>query len=149
MAFLIVPGGFLKPDWKALYSESLSRRVIEIDGSYINREYYDKAEMGSLTRVAWAKLDDGTTVFLGLPPYGLSPEEVVRSTVVLTMEEAKKACADAFGEEFAGWWFIYEHHGNSFRIYPANRDSYCEFYYLPQGWELRTVNVSGVIKPFR
>ncbi|HLB71612.1 MAG: hypothetical protein OIN88_09075 [Candidatus Methanoperedens sp.] len=128
--------------------------MIEFDESFINREYYDTGEGGTLTRVAWAKLDDGTIIFLGLPPYGTSPEEVINRTVILTQEEWKRACEKAFGEKIMGWWFIHEHRGNSLRVNIAisnqvQSDSYCEFYYLPQGWELRMVHLGGVIKPFR
>jgi len=153
VAILTVFSGILKPDWRNLYSKHINRQVMEFDESFINQEYYDIAEGGTLTRVAWAKLDDGTIIFLGLPPYGPNPEEVINRTVILTQEEWKQACENAFEEKITGWWFIHEHRGNSLRVNVANVDqvqpnSYCEFYYLPNGWELRKVRISEVIKPY-
>ncbi len=106
VAILTVFGGILKPNWRSLYSEHLNRQVIALDESFINREYYDTVEGGTLTRVAWAKLDDGTMIFLGLPSYGLSPKEVINRTVILTQQEWKQACENAFGEKIMGWWVV-------------------------------------------
>ena len=57
-------------------------------------------------------------VLLGLLPHGLDSEEVVERTVVLSQQEWQDACGDALGEEEI--W----------------------------GWELRTVQRQGILKPY-
>lgn len=138
-----------KPDWQALYSERLGQPVKELDGSTIDQEYLDPAT-GALTRVAWARLQNNEMVLLGLPPHGLKTEEVIDRTVVLSQDEWQEACREGLGEEeIWGWEMSHGHPGNSLRIYVNNeRDSYCEFFYLPEGWELRTVYSQGILKPF-
>jgi hypothetical protein len=147
------------PDWQALYAERLGEHEIELDESYLNAEFKDPIESGSLTRVAWAKLKDGSLVLLGLPPHGLEAQdendleaqEVVERTVILREEEWEDACGEAFGEdEVQSWRMRHAHRGNSLRIYINNQnDAYCEFFYLPQGWELRTVQSHGILKAYR
>jgi hypothetical protein len=69
--------------------------------------------------------------------------------VVLREETWEQACADALGEaEVQSWRFRHAHRGNSIRIYINNQhETYCEFFYLPDGWELRTVHSHGIVKP--
>lgn len=71
------------PDWQALYSEKLGQEVVEMDDSYLGREFTDPVESGSLTRAAWARFEGGEIALLGLPPHGFEPREVVDQTVVL------------------------------------------------------------------
>jgi hypothetical protein len=148
-AILVACGPSAAPDWKALYSERLSQSVMELDESYLGQEYVDPSS-GALTRVAWAKLKNGNTILLGLPPHGLDTREVVERTVVLRLEEWRDPCADALGEdEVWGYEYSHAHPGNSMRIYINNhRDVYCEFFFLPEGWELRTVHSHGILKSF-
>jgi hypothetical protein len=117
--------------------------------STLGQEYLDPSS-GALTRVAWARLENGKTILLGLPPHGLENEEVVERTVVLSQQEWQDACREAsHEEEIWGWEMSHAHPGNSIRIHVNNhRDSYCEFFYLPRGWELRTVQSQGILKPF-
>jgi len=138
-----------EPDWKALYSERLGRSVMELDESTLGQEYLDPAS-GALTRAAWAKLRGGNMVLLGLPPHGLDTEEVVERTVVLSEQEWQDACRRALEEEAIwGWEMNHAHPGNSILIHVNNqRDAYCEFFFLPEGWELRTVQSQGILKPF-
>jgi hypothetical protein len=138
-----------EPDWEALYTERLGQSVAELDRSTLGQEYLDPAS-GALTRVAWAKLKGGSMALLGLPPHGLDTEEVVERTVVLAEQEWKEACRQALGEEdIWGWEMNHAHPGNAIRIHVNNqRDAYCEFFFLPEGWELRTVRSQGILKPF-
>jgi hypothetical protein len=139
----------VEPNWEAIYSERLGQSVTELDKSTLGQEYLDPAS-GALTRVAWAKLKNGEMVLLGLPPHGLDTEEVVERTVVLLQQEWQEACREALGhEEIWGWEMNHAHPGNSIRIHINNqRDAYCEFTFLPEGWELRTVQSHGILKPF-
>lgn len=141
--------GSASPDWKALYAERLGQPIVELDESTLGREYLDPSS-GALTRVAWARLQGGSMALLGLPPHGLGTEEVVERTVVLPEEEWQDACREALGvEEIWGWEMNHAHPGNSIRIHVNNqRDAYCEFFFLPEGWELRTVQSHGILKPF-
>jgi hypothetical protein len=138
-----------EPDWKALYSEHLDHSVTELDESTLDQEYLNPAS-GALTRAAWARVQGGNMVLLGLPPHGLDTEEVVERTVVLLQQEWQDACRDALGEEeIWGWEMNHAHLGNSIRIHVNNqRDVYCEFLFLPEGWELRIVQSQGILKPF-
>jgi hypothetical protein len=138
-----------QPDWEALYAERLGQSVIELDKSTLGQEYLDAAS-GALTRVAWVRLQGGNMALLGLPPHGLDTEEVVERTVVLSEQEWQEACRQALGEEeIWGWEMNHAHPGNSIRIYVNNqREAYCEFAFLPEGWELRTVLRHGILKPF-
>jgi hypothetical protein len=138
-----------QPDWQALYAERLGRSVVDLDKSTLGQEYLDPAS-GALTRAAWARLQGGSMALLGLPPHGLDTEEVVERTVVLSEQEWQEACRQALGEEeIWGWEMNHAHPGNSIRIYINNqRDAYCEFTFLPEGWELRTVQRHGILKPF-
>lgn len=142
------------PDWQALYAERLGQQVRELDESHLNREFRDPVENGSLTRVSWARLQNGETVLLGLPPYSqvecLGAEEVVGRTVVLKQETWRNACARALDEEeIWGWRMPHAHRGNSVRIYVNNRqDAYCEFFFLPEGWELRSVHSHGILRSY-
>lgn len=150
VAVTLVACGFgVAPDWQARYSERLGQRVIDLDESTLDEEYLDPAS-GALTRVAWAKLQNGSMALLGLPPHGLGTEEVVERTVVLPEKEWQDACREALGvEEIWGWEMNHAHPGNSIRIHVNNqRDAYCEFFFLPEGWELRTVQSHGILKPF-
>ena len=146
---ILVACGSGSPDWEALYKERLGQTVVELDKSTLGQEYLDPAS-GALTRVAWARLKGGSMALLGLPPHGLDTEEVVERTVVLSEQEWKEACRQALGEEeIWGWEMNHAHPGNSIRIHVNNqRDAYCEFFFLPEGWELRTVQSEGVLKPF-
>jgi hypothetical protein len=141
--------GFASPDWETLYAKRLGQPLVELDDSTLDQEYLDPAS-GALTRVAWARLQGGTMVLLGLPPHGLDTDEVVERTVVLSEQEWQEACRQAFGEEeIWGWEMNHAHPGNSIRIHVNNqRDAYCEFFFLPEGWELRTVRSQGILKPF-
>ena len=149
---LCVAGCGSTPDWQALYVERLGQQIKELDTSYLNRAFKDPVESGSLTRVSWARLRNGETVLLGLPPYSqverLGAEVVVERTVVLKQETWRDACARALDEEEVwGWRMPHAHRGNSIRIYVNNRrDAYCEFFFLPQGWELRSVHSHGILK---
>lgn len=129
-----------EPDWQELYTQRLGRQVAELDEATLDRDYLDPAS-GALTRAAWAKLRDGSTVFLGLPAHDLGREEVVERTVVLWQREWQDACREGLGEnEIWGWEMNHAHPGNSLPIYVNNRrDAFCEFVFLPEGWELRTV----------
>ncbi len=138
-----------QPDWTALYTQRLGQPVVELDESYLDREFLDPTS-GALTRAAWARLQGGSMVMLGLPPHSLEPEQVVARTVVLTEDEWTSACARGLAvQEIWGWEMNHAHPGNSIRIYVNNnRDAYCEFFFLPEGWELRTVHSQGILKPF-
>jgi hypothetical protein len=140
----------VEPHWQALFSERLGQPVKELDKSTLGQEYLDPAS-GALTRVAWARLKNGEMVLLGLPPHGLDTEEVVERTVVLVQQEWQDACRDGLGEdEIWGWEMSHAHPGNSIPIHINNqRDVYCEFFFLPDGWELRTVESQGILKPFQ
>jgi len=146
---VLLGGCTTETDWQALYTEKLGQRVVELDEAYLDREFVDPIESGSLTRAAWAKLAGGEIVLLGLPPYGLEAQETVQETVVLFPEMWRNACSDALGEPKAeGWRMPHAHLGNAIRIYVGNRqDDYCQFYFLPEGWELRTVHSYGLLKP--
>ena len=72
--------GLTSPDWEALYAKRLGQPVTELDKSTLDQAYLDPAS-GALTRVAWARLQGGSMVLLGLPPHGLDTEEVVERTV--------------------------------------------------------------------
>jgi hypothetical protein len=141
--------GFASPDWETLYAKRLGQPLVELDDSTLDQEYLDPAS-GALTRVAWARLQGGTMVLLGLPPHGLDTDEVVERTVVLSEQEWQEACRQALGEEeIWGWEMNHAHPGNSIRIHVNNqRDAYCEFFFLPEGWELRTVQSQGILKTF-
>jgi hypothetical protein len=140
------------PDWQSLYSERLGQAVTELDDSTIEQEFVDPVEHGSLTRAAWAKLKNGDLVLLGLPAHGQKDvQTVVEKTVVLNQEEWQGACRSALGEkEIQSWRLPHQHLGNSIRIYLNDQnDAYCEFFYLPDGWELRTVHSQGIVKSAR
>jgi hypothetical protein len=139
-----------EPDWTALYSDRLGQSVMELDVSTLGQEYLDPAS-GALTRVAWARLKNGEMVLLGLPPHGFDTEEVAERTVVLLQQEWQDACREALGEEEVwGWEMNHAHPGNSIPIHINNqRDAYCEFFFLPEGWELRTVQSQGILKPYQ
>jgi hypothetical protein len=147
---LIAAGCDTSPDWRALYSDRLGNQIIELDKAALEQAFTDPVESGSLTRVAWAKLQNGDIVFLGLPPARLSPEEVVEQTVILRPSEWRDACGDALGQdEIWGMRMPHAHRGNSIRMYINNQnDRYCQFFFLPEGWELRAVASQGIIKPF-
>jgi hypothetical protein len=149
LAVILTTCGSAQPDWEALYEERLGRTITELDDSTLGQEYLDPA-CGALTRVAWARLQDGSMVLLGLPPHGLDTEEVVERTVVLSEQEWQDACRQALGEEeIWGWEMNHAHPGNLIRIHVNNqRDAYCEFAFLPEGWELRMVQSQGILKPF-
>jgi hypothetical protein len=71
--------------------------------------------------------------------------------VVLSQQEWQEACCEALGEEeIWGWEMSHAHPGNSIPIHINNqRDVYCEFFFLPEGWELRTVQSQGILKPYQ
>ena len=147
--FLVGCGLAAGPDWTTLYSERLGREIVDLDETTLGQPYMDPAS-GALTRVAWARLPGGTMVLLGLPPHGLETEAVVARTVVLSEPEWQSACRQALGvDEIWGWEMNHAHPGNSIPIHVNNqRDVYCEFFFLPEGWELRTVHSHGILKPF-
>lgn len=151
LLMLALPACSSSPNWKELYSEHLGLPIQAIDQSTLDKEFLDPVEAGTLTRVAWAQLQDGSMIFLGLPPHGIETERVLERTVVLREDEWQSACAAALGiQEVNAWRIPHEHLGNAIRAYLNNEnDRYCQFLYLPNGWELRAVEVEGVIKPFR
>jgi len=150
ISLLVMTSCESSPDWAALYSERLGKPVSELDESTLGEQFVDPVESGALTRAAWVKFPDATMALLGLPAHGFEPEEVVERTVVLAQEEWQRACADALGvDKVEAWRLPHAHHSNSIRIYLNNQnDSYCEFFFLPGGWELRTVHSEGIVKPF-
>jgi hypothetical protein len=53
-------------------------------------------------------------------------------------------------ETIWAWQMNHAHPGNSIPIHVNNdRDNYCVFVFLPEGWELRTVQSQGILKPYR
>lgn len=150
VVFLIACSFGAKPDWEALYVERLGQSIAELDESTLGQEYLDPAS-GAVTRVAWARLQNNEMVLLRLPPHGLDPEEVVERTVVLSQQEWQDPCGEALGEEeIWGWEMNHAHPGNSIPIHTNNkRDAYCEFFFLPEDWELRTVQSHGILKPYQ
>jgi hypothetical protein len=145
---LLISGCAPRVDWKTRYSEYVGGTIVKIDTTVPEEAFLDETEHGSLTRATWAKLDNGRFLFLGLPTHGLDPQTTVERTVILNQQEFTEACAQAFGDQgIEGWRFPHSHRGNSLRIYLNGRNQdYCEFFYLPNGWELRTVQSQGVIK---
>jgi hypothetical protein len=101
-----------------------------------------------MLRVAWIRFANGEMAMLGLPAHGFEPSEVVERTVVLEQTEWQGACRSALGvDEIWGWQMSHAHPGNAIRIHVNNdRDAYCQFLYLPEGWELRAVYSQGIIK---
>jgi hypothetical protein len=149
LAAILVACDLASPDWAALYAERLGQPVVELDESTLDQEYLDPSS-GALTRAAWARLQGGSMVLLGLPPHGPDADKVIERTVPLLEDEWKEACRQALGEEeIWGWEMNHAHPGNSIRIHVNNqRDAYCEFFFLPEGWELRTVQSQGILKPY-
>jgi hypothetical protein len=113
--------------------------------------------------MTWATLEDGSTVLLGLPAHGNPPQQVIDRTVVLAQDEWRQHCQQALGfEEVHGWsWSkASDAVGNTFEVYaqptpldpgvvvslPDPAVPYCEFVFLPEGWELRVVESQGIIK---
>lgn len=149
-----------KPDWSALYAEKLGRPIGELNAAALAQPYEDTH--GNLTRMTWATLADGSTVLLGLPAYGNPPQRVVERTVVLTQEEWRQHCQRAIGRQVHGWsWSkASDAVGNSFEVHPQltpmepgrpvvlpdPNAPYCEFVFLPSGWELRIIESQGIIK---
>jgi hypothetical protein len=147
IVMLLAHGCSLRVNWRGLYSGRLGQQITDLDESYLDREFIDPYS-SSLLRVAWARLYGGTTVLLGLPPHGLDADEVVERTVVLRQSEWETACADALGAPDVWCWQMgHQHAGNAIRVHINNdRTTYCEFSYLPAGWELRTVRRHGLVK---
>jgi hypothetical protein len=150
IAGLLASGCGTSPDWQALYAQRLGQPISELDTAPLDQEFVDPVEGGSLTRATWARFRDESMALLGLPAHQPDAQKVVESTVVLQQEEWQRACADALGEdEVWGWRLPHAHRGNSIRIYLNNQhETYCEFFFLPSGWELRTVHSQGILKPF-
>jgi hypothetical protein len=150
IAGLVVSGCGATPDWEALYAQKLGQPISELDTAPLDEEFLDPVEGGSLTRATWVRFRNGRMTLLGIPPHDLDAQEIIRRTVVLHQEEWQRACADALGEDKVwGWRLPHAHRGNSIRIYLNNQhDTYCEFFFLPAGWELRTVHSQGILKPF-
>jgi hypothetical protein len=149
------------PDWIALYEQKLDRPIRELNEVPLDNSYEDTH--GHLTRMTWATLEDGSTVLLGLPAYGNPPQQVLQRTVVLTEQEWKQYCQQAIGaEEVHGWGWskASDAVGNNFEVYPQTTPMeageivsipepdapYCEFVFLPEGWELRVIESQGIIK---
>jgi len=153
--------GTLRADWKALYSAKLGQPIESINTAALNAPYKDN--QGNLTRVAWAKLGDGSTALLGLPPHGNDAQDVAERTVVLLQDEWEPHCRQAFPDRTvrgvshpAG----NSAYGNTFVITPgfaepagegesttfSRENDYCEFAFLPNGWEFRVVQNEGIIK---
>jgi hypothetical protein len=149
------------PDWTALYEEKLGRPIRELNETALNNAYEDTH--GNLTRMTWATLEDNSTVLLGLPAYGNPPQQVVERTVVLTQQEWQQYCQQAIGAaEVYGWGWskASDAVGNTFEVYlqpdplepdevsiiPSPDEPYCEFVFLPRGWELRIIESQGIIK---
>ena len=154
------------PDWEGEYEAVLGRPIAELNVEALRSEFMDT--QGNLTRVSWARLENNELVLLGVPAAGNPPEQVVARTVILTEPEWKQFCADALGrdlDEIYGWgWGVAEGTvGNRFDVYPGlepldpgesvalpDPDSpYCEFQYLPSGWELHIVENEGIVKSER
>jgi hypothetical protein len=125
----------------------------------LNAPYEDN--QGNLTRVAWAKLADGSTVLLGLPAHGNRTEDVVDRSVVLLQDEWEPCCRQAFPDRSVrGVSHPADNsaYGNTFVITPgcaepagngtmfSRENDYCEFAFLPNGWEFRVVHNEGIIK---
>lgn len=95
-------GAFLDtPDWEELYEQKLGQPLTDIHETSLNEEFTDNN--GYQTRVSWAHLEDGTSVFLGVPSHDNSPDKVVDWTVVLHEEEWHEACQTAVGQEITAW----------------------------------------------
>lgn len=63
------------PDWEARYSERLGQSVVELDKSTLGQKYMDPST-GALTRVAWARLQNGKLALLaswGFRPMAWTP----------------------------------------------------------------------------
>ena len=150
-----------EPDWRALYSEKLGQPVEQINTAVLNTDFQD--DRGNLTRVGWARLANGEEVFLGLPAHGNPPAVVVERTVVLTGEEVRQRCRDAFSDQDVGGTGstvpdqavsntvtvqpgFNRPTGEGVGVGPDPEIGYCEFAYLPGGWEFRVAQRQGIIK---
>lgn len=149
VTLLVVSGCAPATDWKAQYAEYIGEEIVEIDSEILNEKFLDETERGTLTRTSWARLNDNRILFLGIPAYGLDVQTTVERTVTLNQKEFTQACAQAFGDQTVeSWRFPHSHRGNSLRVYLNGRNQdYCEFFYLPSGWELRTIRSQGIVKP--
>lgn len=164
LLLLLLLGCRVDPNWQALYEEKLGQPITELNETALNSDFMD--QQGNLTRVSWAQLADGTRVMLGLPAHGNPPAAVVERTVVLREEEWKQSCLEALGRPAEtvsawGWGVLVENGiGNTITVHfsgePANgsvsiilpdpAEPYCQFVFLPEGWELRLVQSQGIIK---
>jgi len=147
--FTLFGGCTIQPNWQELYTDKLGQEIVEMDDTYLGQEFTDPVESGSLTRAAWARLVGGEIILLGLPPHGFEPQEVVDRTIILRAEAWRDACSTALDRTgIEGWRMPHAHRGNSVRIYVGDGDdTYCQFFFLPEGWELRTVFSQGIVKP--
>lgn len=153
--------GALGADWKALRGAKLGQPIEAINTAALNASYEDN--QGNVTRVAWAKLADGSTALLGLPSHGLPANQVVDRTVVLLQDEWEPRCLQAFpdravrgvshpadnsayGNTFVMWPGFAEPAGEGESTTFSRENDYCEFAFLPNGWEFRVVQNEGIIK---
>ncbi|MBW7884245.1 MAG: hypothetical protein H3C34_16700 [Caldilineaceae bacterium] len=148
------------PAWQTMYEEKLGQPITALNEKVLNSPFQD--DNGNLTRAGWAHMADGSLTLLGLPAYGNPPATVVARTIVLTQPEWQRSCSEAMGGEITGWaWSVVEGSvGNRFVVYgtqeslgsgentiiPDPDADYCEFVYLPNGWELHLVRNLGVVK---
>ncbi len=149
------------PPWRSLYEKKLGQPIAELNEAALNSNFQDAK--GNLTRLTWARLKDGTTALLGLPAYGNPVDTVVSRTAVLRENEWKQACSQATGQDFQAWMWMTgkEAVGNTLDVYVASLKSqstqsvqlpdpslpYCQFAFLPEGWEIRAVQIKATIKP--
>ncbi|MCU0492406.1 MAG: hypothetical protein MUD01_12495 [Chloroflexaceae bacterium] len=159
LILLLLGGCSLAPNWKALYEPKLGQPVEEIHTASLNARFTD--EDGNVTRVSWARLANGSLVLLGLPSAGLPPQEVVDRTVVLPEHRLRLACEAAVGRPVYGWgWGTSPSRiGNTFTVKPNFQKlevdemittpdpnaPYCQFVFLPHGWEVRVVQNKGPV----
>ncbi|MEM8532364.1 MAG: hypothetical protein AAGF95_16080 [Chloroflexota bacterium] len=146
---------FGTPDWKALYEQKLGESLTDIHETSLNEKFVDGE--GYETRVSWASLSNGDTIFLGLPPRDNSPDTVVDQTVVLHVDEALDTCQTAIGQEFTMWGWggptdvvrnyvdihVSTRTGVESKFIPDPNEPTCRFTFRRGGWHLDIMYTKG------
>jgi hypothetical protein len=155
------------PDWIALYEQKLGQPIEELSEAPLVVRL--EADGWDHVRITSVDLEDGTMLLIGLPAANQdSPEDIVESSVMLRLDDARERCQKALDPREYSWgwdgsvdeettrfviqatpWTPWKDVGDGIiresLAISSPTDPYCELVFSDQ-WQLNVVQPVGVIE---
>ena len=147
------------PDWQAYYEAKIGQPLTLVNEAAVHAAWREQS--AEHQRVTRARLADGTTTFLGLPPRQQDPQHLVDATIPLPQDQWRQACQQAVGTEITLWnWsgrtdtitdyvdvYVSTRTPPDAVFAPDPAEPTCRFVFAGGGWYLELVHDHGKVAP--